>query len=67
MATKVLLAAFAVLFALAGTTYAAHPLITDDTGTKGKGKAQFGMFQPVFHKAFFKTSVHTSRLYMNRA
>jgi hypothetical protein len=24
----------------AGTTFAAHPLITDDTGTQGKGKAQ---------------------------
>src|SRR3990172_7348403 len=24
----------------AGTAFAAHPLITDDTGTQGKGKAQ---------------------------
>lgn len=41
MATKILLAVCAVLFALKGTTYAAHPLITDDTGTQGKGKYQF--------------------------
>lgn len=41
MATKILLAACAVQFALTGTTYAAHPLITDDTDTQGKGKYQF--------------------------
>src|SRR5512143_2444833 len=41
MATKILLAACAVHFVLKGTTYAAHPLITDDTGTQGKGKYQF--------------------------
>ena len=28
------------IFLLAGTSYAAHPLITDDTGTQGKGKFQ---------------------------
>jgi hypothetical protein len=37
---KMLMVAFAVLFALAGKTYAAHPLITDDTGTQGRGKGQ---------------------------
>ena len=37
----VLTVAFAVLFGLAGTAHAAHPLITDDAGTQGKGKAQF--------------------------
>jgi len=40
MGVKVLAAACVILFALAGTTYAAHPLITDDTGTQGKGKFQ---------------------------
>jgi hypothetical protein len=40
MGVKILTVACAVLFALAGTTYAAHPLITDDTGTQGKGKGQ---------------------------
>ncbi len=29
-----------IAFSLAGTANAAHPLITDDTGTQGKGKAQ---------------------------
>jgi hypothetical protein len=31
---------FAIHFSLLTTSYAAHPLITDDTGTQGKGKAQ---------------------------
>lgn len=38
---KTLSAVFIALFAMSNTTYAAHPLITDDTGTQGKGKAQF--------------------------
>lgn len=29
---------FMVSFMLAGTAFAAHPLITDDTATQGKGK-----------------------------
>ncbi len=37
---KILMVAFAVLFGLAGKAHAAHPLITDDAGTQGKGKAQ---------------------------
>lgn len=41
MGVRMLTLTCAVLFALAGTTYAAHPLITDDTGTQGKGKYQF--------------------------
>ena len=40
MLAKNLLAVFTVVFAVAGTAYAAHPLITDDTGTQGKGKMQ---------------------------
>ncbi|MGE5173566.1 MAG: transporter [Betaproteobacteria bacterium] len=36
----ILLPVFVTLFA-AGPTFAAHPLITDDTGTQGKGKYQF--------------------------
>ena len=31
---------FTVLFSLSAVSYAAHPLITDDTGTQGKGKFQ---------------------------
>jgi hypothetical protein len=38
---KVVTAACAALFTLAGSAFAAHPLITDDTGTQGKGKFQF--------------------------
>jgi hypothetical protein len=40
MVLKNLITAFAIIFAVAGTTHAAHPLITDDTGTQGKGKLQ---------------------------
>ncbi len=41
MFTKwILLLVFVMLFA-AGPSFAAHPLITDDTGTQGKGKYQF--------------------------
>lgn len=38
---KIVTAACAALFTLTGSAYAAHPLITDDTGTQGKGKMQF--------------------------
>jgi hypothetical protein len=41
MDLKILMGTCAVLFALTGMSYAAHPLITDDTGTQGKGKYQF--------------------------
>jgi len=41
MGVRMLTVTCAVLFALAGMTYAAHPLITDDTGTQGRGKYQF--------------------------
>ena len=37
---KIVTAACAALFTLAGSAFAAHPLITDDTGTQGKGKMQ---------------------------
>jgi hypothetical protein len=37
---KILMSAFAILLGLAGKAHAAHPLITDDAGTQGKGKAQ---------------------------
>ena len=40
MSAKLASAACVVLFGVAGSAYAAHPLITDDTGTQGKGKAQ---------------------------
>lgn len=39
MARKIFLSVF-IAMVTAGTTYAAHPLITDDTGTQGKGKFQ---------------------------
>jgi hypothetical protein len=37
---KIVMGVLAVLFGLAGKAHAAHPLITDDAGTQGKGKAQ---------------------------
>jgi hypothetical protein len=44
MMKKVRAVVFAIVFSAslmaAGTAFAAHPLITDDTGTQGKGKAQ---------------------------
>jgi hypothetical protein len=33
-------AAGVVMFAAAGTAFGAHPLVTDDTGTQGRGKVQ---------------------------
>jgi hypothetical protein len=36
-----LLLSICIVFVIAGTAFAAHPLITDDTGTQGKGKFQF--------------------------
>jgi hypothetical protein len=41
MGVKILTVTSAVLFVMASMTYAAYPLITDDTGTQGKGKYQF--------------------------
>jgi Putative MetA-pathway of phenol degradation len=38
---KIVTVALVVLFGLAGKAHAAHPLITDDAGTQGKGKGQF--------------------------
>ena len=40
MAIKLLSAAIILPFLQATSVYAAHPLITDDAGTQGKGKAQ---------------------------
>ncbi len=37
---ELLLVLTTTVFFLVGTAYAAHPLITDDTGTQGRGKAQ---------------------------
>jgi hypothetical protein len=39
LASGILIAA-AVVFIVSGSAFAAHPLITDDTGTQGKGKFQ---------------------------
>jgi hypothetical protein len=36
-----ILAALILSLGFTGTSYAAHPLVTDDTGTQGKGKFQF--------------------------
>jgi hypothetical protein len=41
MMKSLIVAVITVAFSLAGTAYAAHPLITDDTATQGKGKSQF--------------------------
>lgn len=41
MAKKLLSAVFIMQFMQATAVYAAHPLITDDAGTQGKGKTQF--------------------------
>jgi len=38
---KKILLELLMIVVLAGTAFAAHPLITDDTGTQGKGKFQF--------------------------
>ncbi len=48
--TKTLSAIFIALFAMSNTTYAAHPLITDDTGTQGKGKDQFEAISEYVHE-----------------
>jgi hypothetical protein len=37
---KRILLTFFVILTMAGAAFAAHPLITDDTGTQGKGKFQ---------------------------
>jgi hypothetical protein len=47
---KILTVAFAVLFGLAGNAHAAHPLITDDAGTQGKGKAQIAFIGEYDHE-----------------
>jgi len=41
MMKKSIIAIISFLVSLAGTANAAHPLITDDSGTQGKGKIQF--------------------------
>lgn len=38
--SKQIIPVLVLLFVLIGKCYAAHPLITDDAGTQGKGKAQ---------------------------
>lgn len=40
ISAMVLAVGFMAAITTAGTAFAAHPLITDDTGTQGKGKAQ---------------------------
>ncbi len=47
---KILTGVFVVLFGLAGKTHAAHPLITDDAGTQGKGKAQLELIGEFDHE-----------------
>ena len=37
---KMIVIAWYFVFMMAGAAFASHPLITDDTGTQGKGKAQ---------------------------
>lgn len=38
-----------LMFFLAGKSFGAHPLITDDTGTQGKGKAQLEFTMEIAH------------------
>lgn len=40
MLKRLTVAGFMLMFCLTGTAFAAHPLITDDTGTQGTGKLQ---------------------------
>jgi hypothetical protein len=47
---KIVIGVLAVLFGLAGKAHAAHPLITDDAGTQGKGKSQFEFIGEYDHK-----------------
>jgi hypothetical protein len=60
MSGKLLSAIFVVLFMPAGSAYAAHPLITDDTGTEGKGKAQLEVIGEYGHGK--KDGVATDRI-----
>ncbi len=48
MLKKIIFSWFAVLIT-AGTTFAAHPLITDDAGTQGKGKMQLELIGEYGH------------------
>jgi len=41
---------FTVYFSLLSVTYAAHPLITDDTGTQGRGKFQIELNSEFAHE-----------------
>jgi len=50
MGRNTISAIFIALFAMSNTAYAAHPLITDDTGTQGKGKAQFEVISEYSHE-----------------
>ncbi len=60
MSRKLLSAAFAILLGMAESVYAAHPLITDDTGTQGKGKSQFEFIGEYGHDS--ENGVTTNKL-----
>ncbi len=50
MGRKLLSTAFIMLFVQASSVYAAHPLITDDAGTQGKGKGQLEFIGEYAHE-----------------
>ncbi len=47
---KIIAGVLAVLFGLSGKGHAAHPLITDDAGTQGRGKAQLELIGEFDHE-----------------
>lgn len=51
-----------MLCVIAGTAIAAHPLITDDTGTQGKGKFQFELNGEYGHESADGTTINTKAL-----
>jgi hypothetical protein len=59
MAKELLLAVFAVVSSPAVTVFAAHPLITDDTGTQGKGKTQLEFTVEYGHDSDDGTTTNT--------
>ena len=59
MAKELLLTVFAVVSSPVVTAFAAHPLITDDTGTQGKGKAQLEFTGEYGHDSEDGTTTNT--------
>jgi hypothetical protein len=53
---------FTFYFSLLTVSYAAHPLITDDTGTQGKGKFQFELNGEYGHDSEDGVSANTAKV-----